>query len=56
LKRKTFGPPVYQHGLFELSIEPSYNSLDNTFKGIVQQKPTGVESYQSKGLCFALNH
>jgi hypothetical protein len=22
-KRKTGGPPVYQHGLFELSIDPS---------------------------------
>ncbi len=24
------GPPVYEDGLFELSIDPSYNSLDNT--------------------------
>jgi hypothetical protein len=31
-KRKTGGPPVYQHGLFELIIDPSLNSLDNTFK------------------------
>jgi hypothetical protein len=31
-KRKTGGPPVYQHGLFELSIDPFQNSLDNTFK------------------------
>jgi hypothetical protein len=26
------GPPVYEDGLFELSIDPSENSLDNTFK------------------------
>jgi hypothetical protein len=26
------GPPVYQRGLFELSIDPSQNSLDNFFK------------------------
>jgi hypothetical protein len=26
------GPPVDEDGLFELSIDPSYNSLDNTFK------------------------
>ncbi len=26
------GPPVYEDGLFELSIDPSQNSLDNTFK------------------------
>jgi hypothetical protein len=32
-KRKACGPPVYQHGLFELIIDPSENSLDNTFKG-----------------------
>jgi hypothetical protein len=25
------GPPVYEDGLFELSIDPSYNSLDKTF-------------------------
>jgi hypothetical protein len=24
-------PPVYEDGLFELSIDPSLNSLDNTF-------------------------
>ncbi len=28
------GPPVYQHGLFEHSIDPCQNSLDSTFKGI----------------------
>jgi hypothetical protein len=32
-KRIIAGPPVYEDGLFELSIDPSYNSLDNTFKG-----------------------
>jgi hypothetical protein len=26
------GPPVYEDGLFELSIDPSVNSLDNTLK------------------------
>ncbi len=26
------GPPVYEDALFELSIDPSYNSLDNSFK------------------------
>jgi hypothetical protein len=26
------GPPVYEDGFFELSIDPSFNSLDNTFK------------------------
>jgi hypothetical protein len=26
------GPPVYEDGLFEISIDPSSNSLDNTFK------------------------
>ena len=25
------GPPVYEDGLFELSLDPSLNSLDNTF-------------------------
>jgi hypothetical protein len=25
------GPPVYEDGLLELSIDPSSNSLDNTF-------------------------
>jgi hypothetical protein len=30
-KRKTGGPPVYQNGLFEHIIDPSSNSLDNTF-------------------------
>jgi hypothetical protein len=25
------GPPVYEDGLFEHSIDPSLNSLDNTF-------------------------
>jgi hypothetical protein len=30
-KKKSGGPPVYQHGLFECSIDPCYNSLDNTF-------------------------
>jgi hypothetical protein len=25
------GPPVYEDGLFELSVDPSENSLDNTF-------------------------
>jgi hypothetical protein len=29
---KTGRPPVYQHKLFELSIDASQNSLDNTFK------------------------
>jgi hypothetical protein len=29
------GPSVYEDGLYELSIDPSYNSLDNTFKSIV---------------------
>jgi hypothetical protein len=31
-KKKNGGPPVYQHGLFEHSIDPTKNSLDNTFK------------------------
>jgi hypothetical protein len=31
------GPPVYEDELFELSIDPSYNSLDNTFKGTVSR-------------------
>jgi hypothetical protein len=26
------GPSVYEDGLFELNIDPSLNSLDNTFK------------------------
>ncbi len=29
-KRKTGSPPVDQHGLFELSIDPSKDLLDNT--------------------------
>ncbi len=28
-------PPVYEDGLFELSIDPSWNSLDNTFKHVM---------------------
>ncbi len=32
------GPPVYEDGLFELSIDPSQNSLDNTFKSDFQCK------------------
>jgi hypothetical protein len=31
-KRKTGGSPVYHHRLFKLIIDPSENSLDNTFK------------------------
>jgi hypothetical protein len=31
-KKKNGRPPVYQHGLFEHTIDPAYNSLDNTFK------------------------
>jgi hypothetical protein len=30
-KRKTGGPPVYQHGLSGHSIDPDKNSLENTF-------------------------
>ncbi len=29
-------PPVYEDALFELSIDLSYNSLDSTFKGWVE--------------------
>jgi hypothetical protein len=29
------GPPVYEDGLFEFSIDPSYKSLDSTFKLMV---------------------
>ncbi len=32
MKRKTGGPPVYQYGSVEHSIDPCSNSLDNTFK------------------------
>ncbi len=35
---------VYQCGSFEPTLDPSYISLDNTFKGIVQQDLTGVKS------------
>ncbi len=35
---------VYQYGSFEPILDPSYISLDNTFKGIVQQDLTGVET------------
>jgi hypothetical protein len=28
------GPLVYEDGLFELSIDPSWNSLDNTFNEV----------------------
>jgi hypothetical protein len=31
-KRKMGGPPDYQHRLFEFIIDPSWNSLDKTFK------------------------
>jgi hypothetical protein len=31
-------PPVYQHGLFELSIDPCNNSLDNTYLFILNMK------------------
>jgi hypothetical protein len=31
-KKKMARPPVYEDGLIELSIDPSYNLLDNTFK------------------------
>ncbi len=41
MKRKTGGPPVYQHGLFEHSIDPSQNSLDSTFKSY-----TALDSFQ----------
>ncbi len=34
------GPSVYEDGLFELSIDPSYNLLDNTFNKY-QEKPGG---------------
>jgi hypothetical protein len=34
-KRKTGRPPIYQHRLFELVIDPSKNLLNNTFKGTV---------------------
>jgi hypothetical protein len=30
-KKKNGRPPVYQHRLFERIIDPSYNSLKNTF-------------------------
>ncbi len=29
------GPPVSEDGLFELSIDPSQNWLDNTFKHVM---------------------
>ncbi len=29
-------PPVKEDALFELSIDPSYNLLDSTFKGWVE--------------------
>jgi hypothetical protein len=35
---------VYQYGSFEPTLDPSYISLDNTFKGIVQRDLTGVET------------
>jgi hypothetical protein len=38
-KKKTGGPPVYQHRLFELAIDPSQNSLDITYKQ--QDQSTG---------------
>ncbi len=31
------GPPVYEDGLFELSIDLSQNSLDSTFNKIFSQ-------------------
>jgi hypothetical protein len=31
-KRKMARPPVYQDGLFEPNHDPTWNSLDNTFK------------------------
>jgi hypothetical protein len=51
-KRKTGGSPVFQHGPFELSIDPSENSLDNTFKSMfdkshVDQKGKNVLSRYS---------
>jgi hypothetical protein len=30
-RRKTGRLPVYRHGLFELSVDPSYDLLDNIF-------------------------
>jgi hypothetical protein len=38
------GPPVYQHRLFEHSIDPALISLDNTFKGSVQYKLRWVKN------------
>jgi hypothetical protein len=29
------GPPVYQNELFELSMDSSYNSLDNTCRSFI---------------------
>jgi hypothetical protein len=36
------GPPVYEDGLFDLSTDLSYNSLDNTFKVSYQGPRRGV--------------
>jgi hypothetical protein len=36
-KKKTSGPPVYQDGLFELSIDRASNLLDNTYKKISRE-------------------
>ncbi len=51
LKRKTGGPPVYQHRLFEFIINPSYNSLDNTFNYIlyVGHKSFGTKAEHNVG-------
>jgi hypothetical protein len=35
---------LYQLGSFEPTLDPSYISLDNAFKGIVQRDLTGVET------------
>ncbi len=35
------GPPVYEDGLFELSIDPCQNSLDSIFKGLTQVRNKG---------------
>jgi hypothetical protein len=48
------GPPVYQHGLFEHSIDPSQNSLDNTFNvaaGVLSERDGGNSgsSWSSNG-------
>ncbi len=44
------GPPVYEDEFFEFSIDPSYYSLDNTFKLCVQDYRTRLHWAKSLGL------